>query len=322
MSIYLINLWYFVIVVPIVLLSLPLIAKLYKDEERNRIKIILSLATLLFVIRLILVFFGTTIGIMPYLVEDALFYSLLLGFGLLFTFYYLYKVENSNLKEIGFETENIKKSILFGIIGIIILMCITPLIIFLTDITLANPPIISPEKIIISLSFAILAAVYEEILFRGIIQNHLNKFIAKEWRIILYTAVIFTLTHVFYLPFTGFGIYYIFVFLMAFLLSWLRIKVDLIASAIVHGGIVFLLIINLPILSVLKPLGSVNVSLPFGSTNPPGTKNKLRLLVSFITPRNLPLSEKVVILACPHESLNLQSNSSLLNLFSSSICFR
>lgn len=243
MSIYLINLWYFAIAAPIILLFLPFIVKLYKNEVNNRINIIISLATLLFIIRLVLVFFGATIGIMPYLVEDALFYSLLLAFGLLFTFYYLFKVENSNLKEIGFETENIKRSILFGVIGIAILMCITPLIMILTDIEIANPPHISLEKIIISLSFAILGAVYEEIMFRGIIQNHLTKLIDNNWKIIIFTALIFTATHLFYLPFTGFGIYYIFVFIMALLLSWLRIYVDLISSAIVHGGIVFLLII-------------------------------------------------------------------------------
>ena len=113
----------------------------------------------------------------------------------------------------------------------------------ITGIEIANPPIISPEKIVISLSFAILGAIYEEFMFRGIIQNHLNELVDNDWKIIFYTAAIFTATHVFYLPFGGFGIYYIFVFVMAVLLSWLRVKVDLIASAIVHGGIVFLLII-------------------------------------------------------------------------------
>lgn len=243
MSIYLINLWYFVIAAPIVFAGMFFISKLYKDEEQNRIKIIISLASLLFIIRLLLVFFAATIGIMPYLVEDALFYSLLLAFGLIFTFFYLYQIEKSNLKEIGFETDNIKKSILYGLGGILLLMLFTPIIMLLTEISIPASISFSPEKIIIALSFALLGAFYEEIMFRGIIQNHLTELMDNNAKIIIYAAAIFTATHIFYLPFAGFGIYYIFVFIMALLLSWLRIKVDQIACAIVHGGIVFILII-------------------------------------------------------------------------------
>ena len=172
----------------------------------------------------------------------AIFYSLLLGFGLLFTWYYLYRIEKSNLKNIGFKTENIKRSVFYGLIGIIPLMAMTPLIIFLTHIDITFPPNISAEKIIISLSFSLLGAIYEEVMFRGIIQNHVKELVDNEWKIIIFTAVIFTLTHLFYLPF-DYGIYYIFVFVMAILLSWLRIHVDLFACAITHGCIVFLLIV-------------------------------------------------------------------------------
>ena len=80
-------------------------------------------------------------------------------------------------------------------------------------------------------------------MFRGIIQKHLSELVNTQFKIIIYTAAIFTVTHIFYLPFTGFGIYYFFVFIMAIILSWLRIKVDQIACAIVHGGVVFILII-------------------------------------------------------------------------------
>lgn len=204
---------------------------------------VISLTILLFVIRLILVFFGETIGIMPYLVEDVLFYILLLIFGLAFTFFYLYRIEKKNLKDIGFESDNILKSILYGIIGILPLMAMTPLMVLLTDITLPIPPTITIGKIIIALSFTLLGALYEEIMFRGIIQDHLSETMDNDWKVIILTAAIFTATHVFYLPFTGFGIYYIFVFVMATILSWLRIHRDQISCAIVHGGIVFILII-------------------------------------------------------------------------------
>ena len=87
-----------------------------------------------------------------------------------------------------------------------------------------------PEKIVISLSFGLLGAFYEEIMFRGIIQNHVSDLVNNdEKKVILITALIFTVTHLFYLPFTGFGIYYIFVFVMALILSWLRVKNDQVA---------------------------------------------------------------------------------------------
>lgn len=243
MTFYPINLLYFVITLPILVIALYLVSKLYLKENINHLVIILSLSLLLFLIRFILTIFGATIGIMPYLVEDVVFYSLLLLFGMIFTYYFLYRIEKSSFKEIGFKSDDLKKSILYGLIGIIPLMLFTPLIILLTNISISPIPSISLEKLIITLSFSILGAIYEETMFRGIIQKHITNLTKENTKIIIYTATIFTLTHLFYLPFTGFGIYYIFVFIMALLLSWFRIKFDLITCAILHGGIVFLLII-------------------------------------------------------------------------------
>ncbi|MHA1651394.1 MAG: CPBP family glutamic-type intramembrane protease, partial [Candidatus Helarchaeota archaeon] len=61
---------------------------------------------------------------------------------------------------------------------------------------------------------------------------------------IFFTAVIFTATHIGYLPYAGYGIFYVFVFAMGLLLSLLRERVGLVASAILHGGIVFLFILG------------------------------------------------------------------------------
>ena len=243
MTFYPINLLYFVITLPILAIALYFVSKLYTKEKINHLAIILSLSLLLFLIRFILAFFGTTIGIMPYLIEDVVFYSLLLLFGMIFTYYFLYRIEKSSFKEIGFKSDDLKKSILYGLIGIIPLMLFTPLIILLTNISISTIPSISLEKLIITLSFSILGAIYEETMFRGIIQTQISDLTKDNTKIIFSTAVLFTLTHLFYLPFTGFGIYYIFVFIMALLLSWFKIKFDLITCAILHGGIVFLLII-------------------------------------------------------------------------------
>ena len=243
MTFYPINFLYFAITLPILVIALYLISKLYSKENKNHLAIILSISLLLFLIRFILAFFGATIGIMPYLIEDAIFYSLLLLFGLIFTYYFLYRVEKSSFKEIGFRSDDLKKSILYGLIGIIPLMLFTPLIMLLTNISISIIPSISLEKIIITLSFSILGAIYEETMFRGIIQNYITDLTKEKTKIIIYTAALFTMTHLFYLPFVGLGIYYIFVFIMALLLSWFKIKFDLVTCAILHGGIVFLLII-------------------------------------------------------------------------------
>jgi len=241
MVIYLVNLIYFIIVIPIVFVAFPIVLKLNKKEDRNHVNIIVVLCILFFLVRFPLVLFSETIGIMPYLVEDVLFYSLLAIFGIFVTIVYTSKIEKVNFKELGWEIEDIKKSILYSVLYFLPLIAMFPLIILLTNIQLAAS--ITWEKLVVTLSFTILAAVYEELMFRGIIQNHISELTDNNKTIVLLTASLFTITHLFYLPFNGFGIYYIFVFVMAVLLSILRIKYDQLACAILHGGIVFILII-------------------------------------------------------------------------------
>ncbi len=241
MVIYLVNLIYFIIVIPIVFIAFPIVLKINNKENKNHIIIIVVLCILFFFVRFPLVFFAKTIGIMPYLVEDVLFYSLLAIFGIFVTVFYIFKIEKVSFKELGWEIEDIKKSILYSLIAFLPLIAMFPLIILLTEIQLAAS--ITWEKLVVTMSFTILAAVYEELMFRGIIQNHISELTENNKTIILLTASLFTITHLFYLPFSGFGIYYFFVFTMAVLLSILRIKYDQLACAILHGGIVFILIL-------------------------------------------------------------------------------
>jgi membrane protease YdiL (CAAX protease family) len=99
------------------------------------------------------------------------------------------------------------------------------------------------EKIVLGIEFGlILGGFYEEVMFRGIIQNHFMKIITEK-KAVLLTAGVFIATHMGYLPFTGFGIFYIFLSVMALLLSWLRLKCNQISCAILHGGIVFILVL-------------------------------------------------------------------------------
>ncbi len=240
MAFYISNLFYFVIAIPIVLIAFPIISKLCKEKKTLSIIVVLSL--LLFVVRLILVFFKDTIGIMPYLIEDVIFYSLLMVFGVFFTWFYVIKIEKPIFKDIRGEVEDVKKSVVFGLLAFVPLICLLPLVSFLTGIQISLN--ITLGKIIVAISFAVLAGFYEETMFRGIIQNHLMEITNdNDKKSIFLTAIIFTATHVFYLPFIGFGIFYIFVFIMALILSFLRVKIDLLACSILHGGIVFILII-------------------------------------------------------------------------------
>ncbi|MHA1279639.1 MAG: CPBP family glutamic-type intramembrane protease [Candidatus Helarchaeota archaeon] len=235
-----INLLYFVIVTPIAVLIGLFLMK--RNPKRDYLLILIILSVFLFVVRILLVPFAETIGIMPYLTYDIIFYTLLTSFGIIFTIVYVFKVEKSTLQEIGWKTRNTKRTILYGLMSYLPLIAFLPLVILLTGIEISLT--ISWEKIVLGIEFGlILGGFYEETMFRGIIQKHLSERLSEKATIIT-TTLIFTATHLWYLPFTGYGIYYFFVLLMAFILSIIRLKVDLIASAILHGGIVFVLIIS------------------------------------------------------------------------------
>ena len=164
-------------------------------------------------------------------------------FGVIVTIIYVKRVEKTRFKELGWEVKKVQKSVLIGFLSFIPLICIIPLILLLADIQLSLD--ITFEKIILGITFGIvLGGFYEETMFRGVIQNHLmmltNNSAKKS---IILTAIIFTSTHIFYLPFIGFGIFYIFLFVMAVILSILRYMYNQLSCFILHGGIVFILIV-------------------------------------------------------------------------------
>ena len=234
-----INLLYFAIVGPLVVLTSLILRK--RDREKDRLLIVGVLCLLLFAVRIFLVLFADTIGIMPYLEPDILFYTLLAIFGVVFTVFYVLKVEKQPLPEVGWQPKDLKRSVLYGVLGYLPLIAFLPVVMLLTGIEISL--MLTWEKVVLGIEFGfILGGFYEEVMFRGVIQNHLSN-LASARMTIISTALLFTATHLWYLPFTGYGIYYWFVLLMAFVLSILRWKCDLISSAILHGGIVFVLII-------------------------------------------------------------------------------
>jgi len=126
------NLLFFAIVTPIVLLTCFLLMK--RDKEQNRIFIIIVLGVLLFIVRIFLVPFADTIGIMPYLKYDIIFYTLLTLFGVIFTILFVLYVDRSTMQDIGWKSKDLKKSIFYGLISYLPLIAFMPLILFLTGL--------------------------------------------------------------------------------------------------------------------------------------------------------------------------------------------
>ncbi len=237
----LIELLYFVIIVPLAIV-LALIYKKYIKNLDAKYNIIF-IGILTFLVRILLVPFSGSIGQMPYIMPNLLFYTLLTIFGTIFTIGFVLFIENKSLKEIGwvFERKKLIKGTMWGLAAFLPMIAMFPLIIFLANLKLSTS--ITIEKLIIGIEFGIiLGGFYEETIFRGILQDYFNEITSRN-KSILYTALIFVATHIGYLPFTGFGIYYIFILVMAILLSLLRDKFDLFSCAIFHGGLVFILII-------------------------------------------------------------------------------
>ncbi|MHC1591456.1 MAG: CPBP family intramembrane glutamic endopeptidase [Candidatus Helarchaeales archaeon] len=234
-----VNFIYFAIVVPVALAVALLLRK--HEAGENHVLSVVVLGILLFFVRIMLVPFQFTIGIMPYILPDVVFYGTLTFFGVMFSILYVLKVDDSTFEEIGFENKDVAKNVGIGLLGFLPLIAMFPLVMLLSGIVIN--PVITWEKVVIGILFGlILGGFYEETMFRGVIQNHLSE-IAGEKKAVIYTALIFTATHVGYLPFTGFGIMYGFLFVMALLLSYFRYKFNQISCAVLHGGIVFVLIL-------------------------------------------------------------------------------
>ena len=237
-----INLIYFCLASPVILIAFYGINKLNQQSQPNYKLKILVVSIALFIVRVLLVLFKDSIGIMPYLIEDIVFYGTLTTFGLGITYFFIRFIEKTKIDMLDFKCADLKKNIAYTLLGFIPLILMFPLILNLTNIAISYT--FTFGKVIVALCFVLLGACYEEIMFRGFIQDYFSKiFNKRKFKIVLSTALTFTLTHIFYLPFTGFGIYYIFVFNMAFILSILKIYGNLIPCALLHGGIVFILII-------------------------------------------------------------------------------
>ncbi len=233
------NLLYFLIVLPPMCLLFYYLPRLVKKDDHVGKILVVSCA--LFFVRIMLVVFADSIGVMPYVKPELVLYSLLTIFGVGFSIFNVKYVEKGTFVDFGWHSSNLGKNVLMRVLGLVPLIAFLPIIYFSTHIALSS--IFSFEKLVIASIFGlILGGFYEEVMFRGIIQYHIGEITTKN-RTILYTALIFVLTHIGYLPFDAFGIYYWFLLLMALELSYLRAKFSAISCAVLHGGIVFMLIL-------------------------------------------------------------------------------
>jgi membrane protease YdiL (CAAX protease family) len=233
------NLLYFLVVLPPICALFYCIGRFVKKESHVQRIVLLSIA--LFFVRIMLVVFAGSIGVMPYVRPELVFYGLLTAFGVAFSIFNVKYVEKQAFSDFGWHSRGLMRSVLVGILGLLPLFAFLPVVYFAAHITISSSFTI--EKLIIASIFGlILGGFYEEVMFRGIIQFHLGQITTKN-RTIIYTATIFVLTHIGYLPFDGFGVYYWFLLFMALELSYVRSRYNAVSCAILHGGIVFILIL-------------------------------------------------------------------------------
>ena len=192
---------------------------LLKFKERLTIymRFIVILGIFLFT-RILLTMFD--VGIFPNLVNDVLFYLLAFILGMLLIYLYVVKIESKDLKEFYWIHEKRGYSLLFGILGALILLLLSSgfmMIMGPLNMNIEN----SIDGIIVAILFG-LGAIYEEIYFRGILQDTIAQDLDEKKAIII-QAFAFLAIHLFYLPFDGFGMYYWTILLMGLLLGSLPI---------------------------------------------------------------------------------------------------
>ncbi|MBN2149921.1 MAG: CPBP family intramembrane metalloprotease [Candidatus Lokiarchaeota archaeon] len=232
------NLLYFVIVLPPTCAFFYCISRFVKRDSHLQRALLISIA--LFFVRIMLVPFAGSIGVMPHVQPELLFYCLLAAFGVGFSVWSVKSLEKQTFAFFGWHSGDFKKDVLIGVIGLLPLLAFLPVVYFSTHLTISSE--FTAERLVIACTFGLaLGGFFEEVMFRGIIQFHVGR-IATKRREIAYTAVIFVLTHVGYLPFDAFGIYYWFLLIMAIELSYVRSRYSVVPCSIIHGGIVFLLI--------------------------------------------------------------------------------
>jgi len=238
MSIQAINYFFFVIFIPLVIIILIILN--YLKEEKYKYHRFALICIILLIGHIILPFYN--MGIFPYLKYDYLFYFLLFLVGIIFTSIFLLKIEKKSFLEIGWQSSNIVRDIGIGIIVAIFLLFLSAILTLSFNNINFNDISLNYEKIL-TITFFALGAIYEEILFRGILQKELEEDFSLPSALLI-QAFLFLSINLFYFPFDALGfINYCLIFIMAILFGLLAYKYSLYCSTTAH--ILFVLIAGL-----------------------------------------------------------------------------
>ncbi|MBD3352837.1 MAG: CPBP family intramembrane metalloprotease [Candidatus Lokiarchaeota archaeon] len=236
------NLWFFIAFIPLILLTFVGLNILKKKKNEKIIYRFILIEILLFLTRVFLLVFD--MGAFPYLVMDPIFYILAFIMGVLLMYVYLYKVEKKDFAYIGWFRENLNlfKDIVAGILGCVILVVISVLLMMgLSDYTLITEFNISIDKFVTALFFGF-GAIYEEWFYRGFLLKYEK---LNERNRVIFSSLMFVGIHLGYLPLTGYGMFYISITIMAFMLAFLAKKFSILSSTVAHGLFVFIGIITI-----------------------------------------------------------------------------
>ncbi len=229
------NYLFFAIFSPLIILGLLVLY--YSRGEKYRYLRFALICIILLIGHILLPFFN--VGIFPDLTNDPIFYLILFLLGIGFTISYISLIENISFKKIGWKSENLKKEFIIGLLfGFIILTVSAVLKMpFLKN----SIPDFSILKVLTMIFFAA-GAIYEESLFRGLLQTHyLEKENIRNYQIILIPAVAFLFINLSYFPFNPIGLVnYLIMFLMSVTVGWLALKYSLISSTTAHFTFVLL----------------------------------------------------------------------------------
>lgn len=223
------NYIFFVIFIPFIVGGLLVLSR-YRDEKYRYHRFFL-ICLILLIGHFLLPYFE--VGIFPTLVNDPLFYLILFLLGMGFTIIYMYIIEDTSFKEIGWKSAHPIKDFSVGLLYALIILVLSALL----ELPFLSPtlPQFSVLKLITVICFAA-GAIYEECLFRGILQTcYLKNESLKDYQIILIQALAFLSINLFYFPFDAFGlINYLIMFLMSLIVGYLALKYSLISSSTAH----------------------------------------------------------------------------------------
>lgn len=229
---------FFAIFAPMIVLGYLVLFYL-KDDKYKYLSYAL-ICVMLLIGHIILPFMS--VGVFPSLVYDPLFYALLFASGMIFTVIFIKNIKKKSFQEIGWDSSNILKDIGIGLVFSLILLVLAALMLLPFQGLSMEGISFSLDKVLTATFFAA-GAIYEECLFRGVLQKDLEETFDYKKAIII-QGFAFLAINLFYFPFDIAGlINYTMMLILSLLTGVLAYKYSLYASATAH--VVFVLLAGL-----------------------------------------------------------------------------